>query len=185
MREKLNLRFILTFGILLTCILAFSQKAKPVYHPCFIMDSVEARLSFIQLNAGRIFTDTVECKQNLLDNITALYINGKDKKYLDALAAIRQNPNAKVEELYTDIIKHLVEDDFAGFINQLYLAKGKYFTLEKELVTTMNMIVGPKPLKYKYMGLLNVEIEKAKDKKDSYKLYYLQKLKTKIEDEKY
>ena len=149
------------------------------------MDSVDAKLSFIQLNASRIFTDTVECKQNVLDNIAALYIRTKDKRYLNALSAIRQNPNAKVDELYTDIINHFAENDFAGFINEIYLAKGKYFALEKELITTMNMIVGTKPLKQKYLGLLNVEIGKAKDKKDSYKTYFLEKLKTKIEDEKY
>lgn len=149
------------------------------------MDSVESKLSFIQFNASRIFTDTVECKDNVLDNIAAHYIKSKDKKYLDALAAIRQNPNAKVEELYTDIIKRLAENDFAGFVSELYLAKGKYFALEKELVTTMNMIVGTKPLKQKYLGLLNVEIEKSKDKKDSYKAYYLEKLKLKIEDDKH
>ena len=182
---KYTIRILLLLTFIAITLFSFSQKARPVYHPCFIMDSVDAKLSFIQLNASRIFTDTVECKQNVLDNISALYIKTKDKKYLDALSAIRQNPNAKVEELYTDIIKRFAENNFEGFINDVYLAKGKYVALEKELVTTMNMIVGTKPLKQKYMGLLNVEIQKAKDKKDSYKAYYLEKLKTKIEDEKY
>jgi hypothetical protein len=182
---KSSARIFLLLTFLVSSLCSFSQKAKPVYHPCFLMDSVDAKLSFIQLNASRIFTDTVECKQNVLDNIAALYIKTKDKKYLNALSAIRQNPNAKVDELYTDIINHFAENDFAGFINEIYLAKGKYFALEKELITTMNMIVGTKPLKQKYLGLLNVEIGKAKDKKDSYKTYFLEKLKTKIEDEKY
>ena len=182
---KLSIRFFLFLVFIGSSFFAFSQKAKPVYHPCFLMDSVESKLSFIQLNATRIFTDTVECKDNVLNNIAALYIKSKDKKYLDALSAIRQNPNAKVEELYTDIIKRFAENDFTGFVNEIYLAKGKYFALEKELVTTMNMIVGTKPLKQKYLGLLNVEIGKAKDKKDSYKTYYLEKLQTKIEDDKH
>lgn len=182
---KMSLRFLIVAIALLFTSVAFAQKAKPVYHPCFIMDSAETKLSFIQLNAARIFTDTVECKQNLLDNMVSLYIKTNDKKYLDALSAIRQNPSAKVEELYTDVVKRLVENDFAGFINQLYLAKGKYMPLEKELITAMNMIVGTKPLKYKYQGLLNVEIEKAKELKDAYKLSYLQKLKAKIDGEKY
>ncbi len=171
--------------LLFLSLCSLAQKVKPVYHPCFLMDSVDAKLSFIQLNASRVFTDTVECKQNVLDNIAALYLKTKDRKYLDALSAIRQNPNAKVEELYTDIIKRFAEKDFSGFINDLYLAKGKYAALEKELITTMNMIVGAKPLKQKYLGLMNVEIEKAKDKKDSYKAYFFEKLKTKIEEEKY
>jgi len=181
MKAKRFLFLILVFPALCSS----AQKAKPVYHPCFLMDSVEAKLSFIQLNASRIFTDTVECKQNLLDNMASLYIKSKDKKYLGALSAIRNNPSAKVEELYTDLITRLAKNDFAEFINELYLARGKYAPLEKELVITMNMIVGTQPLKQKYLGQLNVEIEKAKDKKDSYKLSYLQKLKTKIEEEKY
>ncbi len=181
----MKLRFLILPLTLLFTSNAFAQKAKPVYHPCFIMDSVAAKLAFIQLNASRIFTDTVDCKQNLLDNMVSLYIKSGDKKYLDALSAIRQNPAAKVEELYTDVVKRLVENDFAAFINQLYLAKGKYAPLEKELITAMNMIVGAKPLKYKYQGLLNVEIEKAKDAKDTYKLSYLQKLKARIDGEKY
>lgn len=162
-----------------------AQKAKPVYHPCFLMDSAGQKLAFIQYNASRIFTDTVDCKQRLLNKIAGLYIETKEKKYLDALSAIRQNPNAKVDELYTDIVKRLIEDDFGGFIDALYQAKGHYYILEKELVGAMNMIVGAKPLKYRYQGLLNGEIEKAKDKKDAYKQHYLEKLKTKIEDEKY
>ncbi|HLP18804.1 MAG TPA: hypothetical protein VK174_00810 [Chitinophagales bacterium] len=163
---------------------AFSQKAKPVYHPCFLTDSVDARLVFIQQNAARIFTDTIDCKENLLDKIADLYIKTKDKKYLGALSAIRQNPAAKVEELYTDIVKRLIEDDFSNLLNEFYLAKGRYAPLEKELVTTLNMILGAKPLKQKYLPLLKIEIEKAKDKKDSYKTYYLEKLKTRIEEDK-
>jgi hypothetical protein len=178
-------KFIFFLAFLFSSIVSFSQKAKPVYHPCFLMDSVEARLSFIQMNAARIFTDTVECKQEILDRIAALYVQSKDKKYLGALSGIRQNPNAKVEEFYTDIVKRLAENDFAGLINEIYLAKGKYFALEKELVITMNMIVGAQPLKKKYMGLLNVELEKAKETKDPYKLYFLQKLKTKIEEDRH
>ena len=162
----------------------FSQKAKQVYHPCFLTDSIDARLVFIQQNAARIFTDTIDCKENLLGKIVDLYIKTKDKKCLSALSVIRQNPAAKVEELYTDIVKRLIEDDFDNLVNEFYLAKGNYAPLEKELVTTLNMILGAKPLKQKYLPLLKIEIEKAKDKKDSYKTYYLEKLKGRIEDDK-
>lgn len=160
-----------------------AQKAKPVYHPCFLMDSADARLLFIQQNAARVFVDTFDCRQELLNKIAGLYISTKNKKYLDALAAIRQNPSAKVEELYTDLITRLIENDFTAFVNELYLAKGKYLSLEKELVSTLNMIVGSKPLKQKYLPLLKIEVEKARDKKDSYKVYYLEKLKLKIEED--
>lgn len=181
---KHPIRFFLLLVLVTIASSAFSQKAKPVYHPCFLTDSVEARLLFIQQNAARIFTDTIDCKENLLDKIADLYIKTKDKKYLSALSVIRQNPAAKVEELYTDIVKRLIEDDFSNLVNDLYLAKGKYGPLEKELVTTLNMILGSKPLKEKYLPLLKIDIEKAKDKKDSYKVYYLDKLKTRIEEDK-
>lgn len=182
---KSSFRIFFPILFLVSYQVSFSQKAKPVYHPCFLMDSVETKLSFIQLNASRIFIDTVDCKQNVLDNIALLYVKSKEKKYLDALSAIHENPKAKVSELYTDLIKRFAENDFAGFINDIYLAKGKYFALEKELIATMNMIVGTKPMKQKYLGLLNIEIGKAKDKKNGQKAYFLEKLKTKIEDEKY
>jgi|ERR1043165_662505 hypothetical protein len=174
------------FILLLFCgFFCFGQLAKPVYHPCLLLDSVEAKLSFIQLNAWRVFTDTADCKEDLLGKIGSLYISSKDKKYLDALSAIRQNQSAKVEELYTDLIKRIIENDFEGFVNNLYLSKGKFLSLEKELVLTMNMIVGAEPLKQKYMGRLNIEIEKATDRKDTYKASYLKKLKTRIEEERH
>ena len=113
-----------------------------------------------------------------------LYIRSKDKKYLDALTTILANPKAEVEGLYTDVVKKFAQDDFGGFLNELYIARGKYQLLEKELVTAMNMIVDGKPLKQKYAGQLNLQISIAKDKKDSGKLYYLEKLKTRIEEDK-
>ena len=149
------------------------------------MDSVNKNLAFIQYNARKIFIDTFECRQALLDNIAIEYIRTKDTKYLDALSAIRQYPGIEVEGLYTDIIKRLIENNFGGFVNRLYLSNNKYLSLEKELVAAMNMIVDGRPYKQKYMGLLNVELSKAKDKKDSRYSYYLQKLKVKIEEDKY
>lgn len=178
------LKKLLSLTLLLVALNTYSQ-TKPVYHSCFLMDSVEKRLEFIRLNASRIFTDSVDCKQTLLDSIAVHYVQSKDKKYLDALSSIRQNPNAKVENNYTDIIKRFIENDFSGFIKQIYLAKGKYYVLEKELIGTMNMIVDGRPYKQKYMGLLNVEISIAKDKKDTYYQSFLEKLKVKIEEEKY
>lgn len=74
---------------------------------------------------------------------------------------------------------------FSNFLNDLYLGRGKYIALEKELVSTLNMIVDGRPLKTKYTGLLNVEISKAKDRKDTSKAYFLEKLKTRIELDKY
>ncbi len=178
------LKKLLSLTLLLAALNSYCQ-TKPVYHSCFLMDSVEKRLDFIRLNASRIFTDSVDCKQTLLDSIAVHYLQSKDKKYLDALSSIRQNPNAKVENNYTDIIKRFIENDFSGFIKQIYLAKGKYYVLEKELIGTMNMIVDGRPYKQKYMGLLNVEISIAKDKKDTYYQSFLEKLKVKIEEEKY
>jgi hypothetical protein len=178
-------KYLLFIACTLLTIALDAQSKKPVYHPCFLLDSVEQRLDFIKANASRIFVDTFDCKETLLDSISVLYVRSKDKKYLDALAAIRQNPYAKVEGLYIDVIKKFVEDDFSGFLNQLYLAKGKYAPLERELIATMNMIMNGRPYKQKYMGLLGVEISKAQQAKDNYRAYYLQKLKTKIEDEKY
>ena len=154
------------------------------YNPCFLMDSVDRLLDFIQRNATRIFADTNDCRQALLDSVAAKYITTNKIKYLDALTNIRQNPGAKVEDLYTDIIKRLIENNFEGLINQFYLGRGKYLPLEREMIGTMNMIVDGRPFKQKYMGLLNVEIERAKDKKDRYKQVYLEKLKVKIEEEK-
>lgn len=162
-----------------------AQTGKVTYHPCFLMDSVDKRLDFIRLNAARIFTDTVDCKQTLLDSIGSHYVATKDKKYLDALSSIRQNQLAKVENNYTDLIKRFVEDDFDGFIDQLYLAKGRYYVLEKELIAAMNMIVDGRPYKNKYLALLGISINLAKSKKDTAKQLFLEKLKTKIEEEKY
>jgi hypothetical protein len=146
------------------------------------MDSVDKRLEFIRLNALRIFTDTADCKQQLFDSIAVAYIQSGNVKYLDMLSSLH-NSSAynKVEDLYTDVIRILVTDNFSGFLAQLYSAKGKYLPLEKELVVAMNMIIDGRPYKQKYMGLLNVEISKARDKKDTNYALYLEKLKLKIE----
>ena len=166
--------------------ISFSQSKKPVYYPCFLMDSVDKHLEFIKLNASRIFIDSFDCRQMLFDSIGALYLRTKDKKYLDALSYIRNSSAAaKVENLYTDVIRKFVQIDFNDLLNQLYNGRGKYLALEKELIAAMNMIVDGRPYKQKYMGLLNVEISKAKDKKDTARLYYLEKLKTKIENDEY
>jgi hypothetical protein len=180
-------RMIKRFFVLFAVVFLFNtaaQAQKPVYHPCFLMDSVDKHLDFIRINAARIFVDSFDCRQTLLDSIAIKYVRTKNDKYLDVLSAVKQNPRAKVDELYTDIIKRLIEDDFSGFINQLYIGRGKYLPLEKELITTLNMIVDSRPLRQKYMGRLNVEIEKAKDAKDKYRQLYLEKLKLKIEEEK-
>lgn len=171
--------------LLLSVTLVSAQAKKTVYHPCFLLDSVDKHLVFIQQNTYRIFQDTFDCRQSLLDSIAVKYLRSKDKKYLDALSNIRNYGGERVENLYTDIMKRMAEKDFTGFINDLYLAKGKYASLEKELIATMNMMIDGRPYKQKYMGILNVQITKATDAKDKYKLYYLEKLKTKIEEEKY
>lgn len=160
-------------------------KSKPVYDACQLKDSIDKHLVFIQQNINRIFVDTAECKQTLLDSIGQQYITTKNKKYLDALSNLRNVGTDKVQDYYTDVIKRFVETDFAEFVNDLYLGKGKYIALEKELVSTLNMIVDGRPFKTKYIGLLNVEISKAKDKKDTSKTYFLEKLKTRIEADKY
>ncbi|MBP7389813.1 MAG: hypothetical protein KA841_05375 [Chitinophagales bacterium] len=162
-----------------------AQTAKPVYHPCFLMDSIDKHLEFIKKNTQRIFVDTFDCRQTLLDSIAIHYTNSKNKKYLDALNYIRVYGDAKVEDLYTDIVKRFCEADFAGFLNELYVSKGQLQSLEKELITTMNMIIDGRSLKQKYIGQMNVEIAKAKDKKDTARLYYLEKLKVKIDEERY
>ena len=176
--------FAVLFSFFLT-LSSYSQIKKPVYHPCFLMDSVAKNFNLIQYNIRRIFVDTFDCRQALLDNIVVEYNRTKDCKYLDGLSLIRQYPGINVEGLYTDIIKRLIETDFCGFVNQLYLSKSKYLPLEKELISAMNMIVDGRPYKQKYMGLLNVEISKAKDKKDAPRDFYLERLKTKIEEDKY
>ena len=170
---------------LFVCISIQAQTKKVIYHPCFLMDSVDKHLDFIVKNAGRVFTDSFDCRQTLLDSIAIRYVDTKDTKYLYVLSNIRTIANLKVENLYTDIVKRFVENDFAGFIEQLYVSKGRLLPLQNELIAAMNMIINGRPLKQKYMGLLNVEIEKAKDSKDKYKQAYLEKLKLKIEEEKF
>jgi hypothetical protein len=176
----------LPLTLMLIAILSSSAQArKAIYHPCFLMDSVDVHLDFIKQNAARVFADTLDCKETLLDSIAQRYTDTKSTKYLEALSAIRQNPNAKVEDLYTDIVKRFIENDFAGFLDRLYLAKGKFLPLQNELIAAMNMIVDGRPLKQKYLARLNAAIEKAKGEKDKYKEYYLEKLKIKIDEEKY
>ena len=178
--------------VTIVCLLAtvvfnhtIAQHAKPVYHPCFLMDSVEKNLVFIERNALRVFADTFDCRQTLLDSIASKYIATKNKKYLDALNNIRVYANEKVENLYTDIIRRMVENNFTDFLNELYLSNGRYQSLEKELVATMNMMIDGRPYKKKFLGLFNVQIQKAKDGKDSSRLHYLEKLKYRIEEEQY
>lgn len=178
-------KYLLAVLMILCAGTASAQSAKPVYHPCFLLDSVDKRLDFIKANASRVFVDSFDCKETLLDSIGKLYIRSKNKKYLDVLTSILQNPNAKVEGLYIDVIKDFLQDDFGGFVNELYIARGKYQLLEKELIGAMNMIVDGKPFKQKYMGQLNLQISIAKDKKDSAKIAYLEKLKVRIEEDKY
>ncbi len=183
MKKQTALLFIFS---LLFATTVFGQAKKPVYHPCFLMDSVEAHLPFIQQNAYRIFLDdTLGCRQMLLDNIGVLYVKTGDKKYLTTLEVIHQRASDKVENFYTDIIKRFCEKDFTAFARELYLARGQYYNLERELIATMNMLVDGRSLKLKYMGALNVQIDKARDKKDYNATSFWEKLKKKIEDEKY
>jgi hypothetical protein len=162
-----------------------AQAKKKIYHPCFLMDSVEQHLDFIRLNSAKVFTDTFECRQALLNKIADEYIHTHQLKYLETLAAIRQNPNAKAADLFTDVMKKLAENNFSDLLNRLYMAHGKFLLLEKELVAAMNMLVDGRRLEQKYTEALNAEIEKAKQTKDNYKVQYLQKLKLKIQNEKY
>lgn len=164
----------------------FSQTIRPVYNPCVLADSIEKKLDFIRLNASRIFSDTADCKQQLFDSIAGQYLRTKDKKYLDALSYLRNSSASnKVEDLYTDVIRKLVQTDFSDFLLQLYTAKGKYLAIENELAITMNMIIDGRPLKQKYLGLLNVEISKAKDAKNLGYASYLERLKIKIEEDRH
>jgi hypothetical protein len=176
-----------SFFIALLCLAtAYAQSVKPGYNPCLLSDSVEPRLDFIRLNAVRIFGDTADCKQRLFDSIGANYIRTKDKKFLDVLSCLRTSSAAnKVENLYTDVIRKFVQSDFSDFLLQLYNARGKYLALENELAITMNMIIDGRPYKQKYMGLMNVEISKAKDTKNSGYAAYLEKLKLKIEEDRH
>lgn len=178
-------KYLLGALMLLAVASVSAQTAKPVYHPCFLLDSVDKRLDFIKTNAAKVFVDSFDCKETLLDSIGMLYMRTKNKKYLDVLTSILQNPNAKVEGLYIDVIRKFLQNDFGGFLNELYVARGKYQLLEKELIGTMNMIVDGKPFKQKYMGQLNLQISIAKDKKDTAKVAYLEKLKVRIEEDKY
>ncbi|MCX6198127.1 MAG: hypothetical protein NTY88_02745 [Bacteroidetes bacterium] len=182
MKKQTTLLFI--FSLVLSATV-FAQAKKPIYHPCFLMDSVEVKLPFIQQNAYRIFVDTFDCRQMLLDKIGILYLKTGDKKYLTALETIHQRAGEKVENLYTDIIKRFCEKDFTAFARELFVARGQYYNLERELIATMNMLVDGRSLKLKYMGALNVQIDKARDKKDYNAISFWEKLKKRIEDEKY
>jgi hypothetical protein len=179
------MKYLTIFFLLAISVLAPAQSKKINYQPCFLKDSVEKRLAFIVPNAGRIFVDSFECREALLDSIASCYERTKDTKYLMALAYIRQNPRANAGELYTDIIKHLVEYDFMNFVDQLYLTKGALLSLQNELIATMNIIIDGRPFKQKYMGRLSVEIEQAKDANDKNREQFLEKLKLKINEEQY
>ena len=162
-----------------------AQQRVANYSPCFLADNVDKQLVFIQQYAWKIFTDTASCKGALLDTLATRFITTKDSRYLQTLSVIRQNKYAHVDEFYTDIVSRFIQDDFPGFLQQLYIAHGKMTALETEMIAALNMIVNGRTMKQKYMGLLNVEIGKAKDAKDVYKTSYLEKLKTRIETEKY
>lgn len=176
-----------TFTVLLLTISfgLFAQKAKPVYDPCLLADSARTKAEYIKLNAARIFTDTAECKGRLLDSIAIAYWDSSDIKMLEVLSSIRLNPNAKAEMYFTEIVTRFIQADFEKFAEDLYNSKGRCTGIEKELIGAMNMIYNEKPLKNKYLGRLNVLIEKAKDKKDKYRTDYFTKLKYKIENEQY
>ncbi len=179
------IKYLSILVLLLFVMISTAQSRKVNYHPCFLTDSVDSKLTFIKQNAGRIFIDSFDCKETLLDSIAIRFVRTKELKYLDALTAIQQNPYAKADGLFTDVVRLLVEDDFSGFVNQLYQGRGRYLPLQNELIAAMNMIVNGRPLKQKYMGQLNVDIETAKDSNDKYRLSYLEKLKQKIEGEQY
>ena len=149
------------------------------------MDSVERKLPFIQQYSYRIFIDSFDCKQDLLDSIGLKYLQTKNGKYLTALEIIHQKAGEKVEDLFTNIMQRFCEHDFTGLVQDLAVAKGAYYNLERELVATMNMIVDGRPLKQKYMGVLNVQITKAHEKKDYGAIYYWEKIKKRIDEEKY
>ena len=149
------------------------------------MDSVERKLPFIQQYTYRIFIDSFDCKQDLLDSIGLKYLQTKNGKYLTALEIIHQKAGEKVEDLFTNIMQRFCEHDFTGLVQDLAVAKGAYYNLERELVATMNMIVDGHPLKQKYMGVLNVQITKAHEKKDYSAIYYWEKIKKRIDEEKY
>lgn len=172
-------------GVFLMCVTVTVAAQTATYHPCFLMDSTDKHLTFIQQNVKKVFNDTMDCRQQLLTNVAKLYNETKNKKYLDALLNIRAVGGDLVSGLYPDAVLVIAQNSFGSFLSDLYMARGKYYSLEKELIVCMNMIVEGRPLRQKYMGLLNVEISKAKDKKDTYKTAYLEKLKTKIEEEKY
>ncbi len=162
-----------------------AQQRGANYNPCFLAENVDKQLVFLQQYAWKIFTDTASCKGALLDTLAKRFITTKDSRYLQTLSVIRQNKYAHVDEFYTDIVSRLIQDDFPGLLQQLYLARGKMTALETEMIAALNMIVNGRTMKQKYMGLLNVEIGKAKDAKDVYKTSYLEKLKARIETEKY
>lgn len=180
-----------TFVLFILYIVASGQlshaqtKSKVSYDACILKDSIDKNLIFIQQNVSRIFTDTAECKQVLFDSVCARYLATQHKKYLDAFVNLRTVGADKVKDYYTDVIKQISEANFSGFIHELYLGRGRYMTLEKELVSTMNMIVDGRLLKTRYLGLINVEISKANDVKDQAKVAFLLKLKSRIELDKY
>lgn len=176
----------LSFLVLLFYVtVSAAQSRKINYHPCFLKDSVDSRLVFIRQNAGRIFIDSFDCKDDLLDSIAVKFTITKNVKYLDVLTSIRQNPYAHADGLFTDVVKIFIEDDFTGFVEKLYQGGGRFLPLQNELIAAMNMIVNGRPLKQKYLGQLNAEIERVKDTKDKYRENYLEKLKQKIENEQY
>ncbi|MCS6935494.1 MAG: hypothetical protein NZM35_10155 [Chitinophagales bacterium] len=169
----------------LLCAVVLHSSAQTSHpHPCSLTDSIQKHLPYIRQQVKRVFHDTINCRQVLLLRIAELYSANRDAKYLDALQYIRVTGDDLVSDLYPDVILAVLQRQFSGFLHDLYAGKGRYYALEKELVICLNMIVEGRPLKQKYLGLFNVEIGKAKDKKDAAKAAYLTKLKTRVEEDK-
>jgi|GEM_PF-2962221 hypothetical protein len=171
--------------LLLSVTVLYAQNGMVNYSPCFLKDSVDKKLPFIRQNAAMIFTETADCKDLLLDSIAMMFARTRDIRYISVLTIIHKNPLAKTNGLFTDAVMLLAEYDFTWFINQLYLGKGKYQLLQNELIAAMNMIIDGKPLKQKYTGRLNAEIERAKASHDENMEEFLEKLKMRIEGDQY
>ena len=182
---KAAIKYFSILIFLLSASASVAQGNRVSYNPCFLKDSIGSQMAFIRLNAARIFIDTADCKDVLLDSIAVRYTRTKEVRYLVALSTIRQNAFAKTDGLFTDAIKLIADADFAGFIDELYMAKGRFLPLQDELIAAMNMILNGRPLKQKYMGQLNIEIQRAKDSADKNRETYLEKLKQKIDAEQY
>lgn len=162
-----------------------AQNKSAAYNSCLLKDSIDKHLETIRLSPARVFTDSAQCKRELLDSIANKFLTTSDKKYLGVLTSIAQNSKSKIEGEFQDVMKMLVDGSFSKLLDAFYTGRGGYAALEKEVVLLMNTIVGGRPYKQQYLGLLNVEIEKAKDKDDRNKELYLVRFKQRIEDDKF